>query len=92
MNLVESIIEKFNAIAPRPAKRYRLQSDSPLLLTARHFPYLAPSTFSMKNALRNYVVGSGKKIRLEYCYQCTECDIGLCVQLYLRMHHMVAKF
>lgn len=92
MNLVERIFEKFHITPPQPAKRQKLESGCPLRLSARHFPDLVTSTSSKKNASRRCAVCSMKKIRRESRYQCTECDVGLCVQPCFRIYHTATKF
>lgn len=91
MNLVERIIEKYHVAVPRPTKRQKMQSDCPLRLTARHFPDIVPPTSLKKNALRKCIVCSRKKIRRESRYQCTECDVGLCVQPCFKIYHTTDK-
>ena len=67
--------------------------DTPLRLSARHFPDIVPATEKKKNAARLFVIcsrrknESGKKIRKESRYFCKECDIGLCVVPCFKIYH-----
>ena len=67
--------------------------DTPLRVSARHFPDIVPATEKKKNAAGLCVVcscrknESGKKIRKESRYFCKECDVGLRVVLCFKIYH-----
>ena len=65
--------------------------DSPLRLSARHFPSLVPSTASKAAVQRKcYVCSNTEKSEksVKYTrYQYEECDVGLCIIDCFKVYH-----
>jgi hypothetical protein len=99
MAVVKSIIaEFFDAQVKQPVKPGRqLTGATQARLHERHFPDTVPSTSCTKNAMRRCVVcarkkdSSGKKMRRESRYQCSSCNVALCVDPCFRLYHTLPE-
>lgn len=90
--LTEQIVEQYNE--PKNVNRggRPCHENNPIRLTARHFPSKVPGTAKKVNATRICAVCSktkfnGKKVRKESRYECSICDVGLCVDPCFRIFH-----
>ena len=92
LDLIEESIEKYKKTSIK-SKGRPSSEDTPLRLSARHFPDIVPDTEKKKNAARLCVVcsrrknESGKKIRKESRYFCKEYDVGLCAVPCYKIYH-----
>jgi hypothetical protein len=80
LEIIRNLISKYGS---KRSHIGRLLSVYPLRLTARHFPSLIPPNESNQSPRRRYYVCSNTerraKERSDTRYQCTECDVGLCI-------------
>ena len=94
LELIKSIIVKYSNQKQISVGRPTL--DSPLRLSARHFPSLVPSTASKTAAQRKCHVCSHTTKReksVKYTrYQCEECNVGLCVTDCFKAYHTLKHF
>ncbi len=94
LQLIKNIISKYGS--QKSISIGRPPTDSPLRLSARHFPSLVPSTSSKKAAQRKCYVCShttqGKQSVTYTRYQCEECDVGLCVVDCFKAYHTLKHF
>ncbi len=74
----------------------RPPSDSPLRLTARHFPSRIPSTVTQVNPRRKCYVCANTvrraKSRRDTSYESIECDVGLCLTDCFKDYHTLKAF
>ena len=81
IQLIRELIERY-AQSKRALGR-PLIGDNPLRLTERHFLSLVSPTAAKKNAQRYRIVHSqtveGRQKRTDTRYQCSICDVALCV-------------
>lgn len=98
MKLVERLVEVSGEckIAPKPPVRH---SENVFRLQERHFPSFVTSAVSKKAyPVRKCVVchskcmDNGKRVRRESRYECTECNVGLCVVPCFEMYHTRETF
>ena len=92
LNLVDRVVEKYNHEKARIRKGRRSHTDTPLRLTARHFPSYLPSTPKRKHPGRRCQVCAAKGMRKESIYFCRECDMPLCVVPCFEIYHTVSKY
>ncbi len=94
LQLIKNIISKYNN--QKRISAGRPSTDSPLRLSARHFPSLVPPTTSKTAAQRKCHVCSHTMKReksVKYTrYQCEECDVGLCVIDCFQAYHTLKHF
>ena len=97
MELIEKLIsenhrDEFSATSGRPSI-----SPSPLRLTSRHFLDVIPATEKKSNPTRQCTLCSRKRdsrskaVRKETRYQCTECQVSLCVVPRFKNYHTKTK-
>ena len=88
LNLVEQILGKYFVPQERPSRP--LDKLSAFRLSGRHFPKLCSKT-GKKDKRRRCVVCSQttkeKRKRVESYYECTECDVGLCIDPCFEVYH-----
>ena len=61
--------------------------DSPLCLTARHFPALTPQTSQSNQAQRKCIVCASYIIRSDTPYICPDCDVPLYIVDCFKEYH-----
>ena len=80
LEIIRDLISKYGS---KRSHIGRSLSAHPLRLTARHFPSLIPPNESKQTPQRRCYVCSNTerraKERRDTRYQCTECDVGLCI-------------
>ena len=92
LDLIEESIAKYKKTSIKSKERPSSE-DTPLRLSARHFPDIMPATEKKKNASRLCVIcsrrknESGKKIWKKSRYFCKECDFRLCVVPCFKIYH-----
>lgn len=88
----------YNLFIEEVTRKYGRTAENPLRVVERHFPNYVPVTGKKSNPTRKCVVCSkatdskGKKCRRESRYQCTECDVGLCVTPCFKKYHTVENY
>ena len=92
LKLVDRIVEKYNHEKAQIRKGRRSHTDTPLRLTACHFPSYLPSTPKRKHPGRRCQVCAAKGMRKESIYFCRECDMPLCVVPCFEIYHTVSKY
>lgn len=74
----------------------RSSADSPLRLTARHFPESVPRNENGRYVQRRCHVCSHTsrrpRKRTDSRFQCTECDVGLCIVPCFKEYHMLLHY
>ena len=94
LQLIRELYELYGS--QRPNFTGRPTTDIPLRLTARHFPSLIPSSAIKKSPQRKCIVCSSStrrpKVRKDSRYQCTECDVGLCINYCFKDYHTLKHF
>ena len=97
LNLFEGLIKRYRSndtISGHPGKN----STNILRLTERHFPSYVKPTAKNKHPTRRCAVcansfdENGRRKRRESRYQCTFCDVGLCVVPCFEIYHTVEKY
>ncbi|XP_039285495.1 piggyBac transposable element-derived protein 4-like [Nilaparvata lugens] len=89
-SLFESIVEKH--FLEKPKKGRPSAEEDPLRLRERHFPKIVTATEKKANASRRCTVCASKGKRRESRYQCTPCDVGLCVVPCFEDFHTKKKY
>jgi hypothetical protein len=94
LQLIKNIISKYGN--QKRISIGRPSIDSPLRLSARHFPSLVPAIASKETAQRKCYVCSHTTRREQSTkytrYQCDECDVGLCIIDCFRAYHTLKHF
>ncbi|CAF1289214.1 unnamed protein product [Adineta ricciae] len=94
LQLIRQIIETYGK--PKAPTGRPTTGDNPVRLIARHFPSLIPSTLTKQNPQRKCVVCAKTtrrtKKRTDSRYECTECDVGLCVSGCFQDYHTLKYF
>ncbi len=96
LELIRLLIEKYKDEGTRRGIRLPTK-DTPIRLTARHFPKLVkPQPGGKKNRQRTCIVCShtslGSRKRSETRYECSECNVGLCVINCFEKYHTLKKY
>ena len=91
LEIIRQILTKYgpqrSSTIGRPSTR-----DSPLRLTARHFPSLIPQTLQSKQPQRKCVVCASHNIRRDTRYFCADCDAPLCIVDCFRDYHTKVNY
>jgi len=98
--LVRSLLEQNlqNDLSKHSVRRGRPSNEpTPIRLISRHFPSLIPPTESKQHPTRRcYVCAHTKnesnRTRSESRYECTICDVALCVDPCFRVYHTSLNF
>ena len=92
MDLIDLLVSTYKDNSVK-SKGRPSTTPSPLRLSGRHFLDYVPPTEKKDKPMRYCAVCSqkrnalGKKVRRESRYQCSECDVGLCVVPCFREYH-----
>lgn len=92
LKLVKELVEKYHKNTPRTTSKRGIDGDSPLRLTARHFPSQLPKDTTQKQKYKRCVVCSKQKIRKETSFCCAPCDVPLCVKNCFERYHTVKNY
>lgn len=93
VDLIECIMKKYHSPLQSTKAGWPGNSSRPLRLTERHFPDTIPRTEKKANPTRICVVCSrkrdtrGHRVRRESRYQCSDCEVGLCVSPCFKIYH-----
>jgi hypothetical protein len=94
LQLIRQIIETYGYVkAPRGRPS---AGDNPIRLIGRHFPSLIPSSLTSQSPQKRCVVCANTTIRATKStktrYECTECNVGLCISDCFRDYHTLKYF
>ena len=92
LNLIDRLVETYNRKKQESFRGRRSLTDTPLRLTARHFPAYLPATSKKKRATRRCKVCISHGIRKETSYFCVNCDVPLCAVPCFETYHTVLHY
>jgi len=78
LDIIRGLLTKYGPQRPITIGRAPTR-DSPLRLTARHFPPLIPQTSQSKEPQKKCGVCTSHNVRSDTRYMCVDCNVPLCI-------------
>lgn len=95
-NLIDQLIAEHVQTATSPRGGRPSSHDNPTRLSGRHFPSSIPETDKKKFPTKRCHVCAHTaleaKVRKETRYECTDCDVALCVDPCFKNYHTKSRF